>query len=438
MRNALALPAYAFPDSANLDVRGISNALSEYTQGVRQDRRDLFDRDMRTKQFGLQEQANTRASQSHDMEMQKAKVGQIAGIAAVALNEKDPARQAQMMQQAYALHPGMTDHLTRAGVNPGDHVGTAKFILAEARGFGVYNPLDDEAKGAQIDLTKKQAANVGADNYKAGDGFIYNSRTGEVKPLPEGTGNTKTSLNPTWGQDANGNLVLMQTTSQGKAVKTELPAGVQATKGVMKVDAGTHFILLNQMTGQSIGVLPKDVAGKEAAEEVGKAAGKAQASLPQIEDAATIALDTIDKIRKHPGKAYGIGAAGVLPGIPGTQQRGFVALVDQAKGQVFLDAFNALRGGGAITEIEGEKATKARARMDRAQTQEDFDAALADYEAVIRRGLATARSNAKLRGPDTVRAAPAGPGTGQPQPKGALAPGNYVYDPATGQLRPAQ
>lgn len=438
MRNALSLPAYAFPDSANLDVRGISNALSEYTQGIRQDRRDAFDRDMRTKQFGLQEQANDRASESHSMEMQKAKVQQIAGIAAVALNEKDPARQAQMMQQAYALHPGMTDHLTRAGVNPGDHVGTAKFILAEARGFGVYNPLDDEAKRAQIDLTKKQAANVGADNYKAGDGFIYNSRTGEVKPLPEGTGNTKTSLNPTWGQDANGNLVLMQTTSQGKAVKTELPAGVQATKGVMKVDAGTHFILLNQMTGQSIGILPKDVAGKEAAEEVGKAAGKAQADLPRVQANADRALQTIEAIRNHPGKQYGVGAIGALPGIPGTQQRGFVNLVDQAKGQTFLEAFNSLRGGGAITEAEGAKATQALARLDRAQTPKDFDAALKDLEDVVRRGLATAQSNAKLRGLETQRAAPAGPGTGQPQPKGALAPGNYVYDPATGQLRPAQ
>lgn len=162
MRNALALPGYAFPDSANLDVRGISNALSEYTQGVRQDRRDSFDRDMRTKQFGLQEQANTRASESHDMEMQKAKVGQIAGIAAAALNEKDPARQAQMMQQAYALHPGIADHLTKAGVNPGDHVGTAKFLLAEARGFGVYNPLDDEAKRAGIAQTRASTAATNA------------------------------------------------------------------------------------------------------------------------------------------------------------------------------------------------------------------------------------------------------------------------------------
>lgn len=436
MVNALGMRLQPFDLGQGAD---ISNALAPIQRGMDQYRAGqdkAFEGQRMLARERLAERADDRASESHNMEMQKARVQQIAGLAQMAVQEKDPTRRSAIMQRVYSMHPDLVPHLQKSGFDPADHMNVPKMLIAEARGF--VDPLTEEGKRAQIELTEKQAANVGADNYKAGDGFIYNSRTGEVKPLPEGTGNTKTSLNPTWGQDANGNLVLMQTTSQGKAVKTELPAGVQATKGVMKVDAGTHFILLNQMTGQSIGVLPKDVAGKEAAEEVGKAAGKAQASLPQIEDAATIALDTIDKIRKHPGKAYGIGAAGVLPGIPGTQQRGFVALVDQAKGQVFLDAFNALRGGGAITEIEGEKATKARARMDRAQTQEDFDAALADYEAVIRRGLATARSNAKLRGPDTVRAAPAGPGTGQPQPKGALAPGNYVYDPATGQLRPAR
>jgi CheY-like chemotaxis protein len=68
--------------------------------------------------------------------------------------------------------------------------------------------------------------------------------------------------------------------------------------------------------------------------------------------------------------------------------------VDQAKGQTFLQAFNSLRGGGQITEAEGNKATQALARLDRAQSQQDFDAALSDIEAVVTAGLSRSRKAA--------------------------------------------
>jgi hypothetical protein len=80
--------------------------------------------------------------------------------------------------------------------------------------------------------------------------------------------------------------------------------------------------------------------------------------------------------------------------VPGTQARGFANFVDQAKGQVFLEAFNSLRGGGQITEAEGAKATQALSRLDRYQGTEDFDMALNDLEDVIRAGLERARIKA--------------------------------------------
>jgi hypothetical protein len=91
----------------------------------------------------------------------------------------------------------------------------------------------------------------------------------------------------------------------------------------------------------------------------------------------------------------------VLPGIPGTQQKDFVSMVDQAKGKAFLEAFNALKGGGQITEIEGKKATDAIARLDRTQSPEGFDRALSDLEQVINAGVARARLQAKSGGPMT-------------------------------------
>lgn len=158
-------------------------------------------------------------------------------------------------------------------------------------------------------------------------------------------------------------------------------------------DTGTAFVKPDPLNpaGPPVASIPKDVAGAAAQREVGERQGQAAADLPRQEDNAALAIDTINQIRNHPGKRYGTGVAGVLPGIPGTDQRGFVALVDQAKGKTFLEAFNSLKGGGQITEAEGRKATEALARLDRAQTTQDFDKALDDLEVVINMGLQRSR-----------------------------------------------
>lgn len=161
------------------------------------------------------------------------------------------------------------------------------------------------------------------------------------------------------------------------------------------LDTGTSYSRPNPIEpGQTVSTVPKDVAGAAREKELGEAKGKAIADLPRITDNANRALATIQQIRSHPGKGAGTGVAGVLPGIPGTEQRGFVNLVDQAKGQTFLEAFNSLRGGGQITEAEGAKATQALARLDRAQTPGDFEQALKDLEDVVAIGLSRAQGAA--------------------------------------------
>ncbi len=160
------------------------------------------------------------------------------------------------------------------------------------------------------------------------------------------------------------------------------------------LDTGTQFVKPSQLNPSSapLATVQKDVAGQKAQQEIGEAQGKAVMDMPRQQDNADTALKTIEAIRSHPGKKWGVGAVGVLPGIPGTAQNGFVNLVDQAKGQVFLQAFSSLRGGGAITEAEGAKATQALSRLDRSQSEKDFDAALGDLEAVINSGLARAKA----------------------------------------------
>ena len=139
---------------------------------------------------------------------------------------------------------------------------------------------------------------------------------------------------------------------------------------------------------------------------VDKAGVEGQLGLPQALQTADETLKLIDQIRNHPGREYGTGMAGVLPGIPGTSQKDFVTLVDQAKGKAFLEAFASLKGGGQITQIEGDKATAAIARLDRSQSKEGFLQALDDLEDIVEAGKARASRRAARATPAASGAAP--------------------------------
>lgn len=196
--------------------------------------------------------------------------------------------------------------------------------------------------------------------------------------------------NLVYGTDERGNIVPMQAGTKGNLVASRLPPGVALQRDPIKFDAGDRYILLDPTTRQPIGQIPKNIAAVEEQKVAGETRGKAVADLPRVIDTAQQTLQVIQQIREHPGKRFGIGVAGVLPAIPGTPQAGFVDLVNQAKGRAFLEAFNSLRGGGAITEIEGKKASEAIARLERARRPEDFDKALDDLELIVQRGVAKA------------------------------------------------
>jgi hypothetical protein len=52
-------------------------------------------------------------------------------------------------------------------------------------------------------------------------------------------------------------------------------------------------------------------------------------------------------------------------------------------GQAFLQAFESLKGGGQITEIEGQKATQALGRLDDYQDPEDYKQALIELRDIL-------------------------------------------------------
>ncbi len=128
--------------------------------------------------------------------------------------------------------------------------------------------------------------------------------------------------------------------------------------------------------------------------ESGKKTAGAKFDLPTAEANADRVLKTIDDALADPSlKNVTGGFAGRLPALFGQQARG-VARVEQLKGGAFLAAYQELKGGGHITEIEGEKATQAIARLNRTQDYKDFISALRDLRAVIKRGRDVARQKA--------------------------------------------
>jgi len=145
---------------------------------------------------------------------------------------------------------------------------------------------------------------------------------------------------------------------------------------------------------------------------------KIQAALPQIEDAASLTLKNIEGLiggaqvdakgrvvypegakRAHPGFESSVGTtfSKMLTSQPiaGTSRSDFVTRFEQVKGGTFLDAYNSLRGGGAIDQKEGEKATAALNRMNLAQSEAEFIRAARDFEDVVKKGVARARTMAQ-------------------------------------------
>jgi hypothetical protein len=170
---------------------------------------------------------------------------------------------------------------------------------------------------------------------------------------------------------------------------------------------------------QNVGGQAPSTAETERQKIVGEAQGKSQASLPNMLENANFMLKSIDDVTGHPGKYFGTGpTAPIASRIPGTSTYNFGIAVDQLRGKTFLEAFNSLRGAGAITEKEGSKATNALARLDTMQSESAFNAALKDLREVVQSGAQREMLKSQ-RTPSQV--APILENTG-PQPPNMLSP----------------
>ncbi len=203
----------------------------------------------------------------------------------------------------------------------------------------------------------------------------------------------------------------------------------QNKRAMQTEDVGGVAHRLDPLTQQLAPLTTVDeVAGNEAqraqeraqAAKVGAAVGDAQVSLAGsgIDLEANRAF--LDELRNHPGKSSAVGVfARFDPSNYGEAAADFKQKLQTAEGRAFATAYETLKGGGTITEVETNMATKALGNLDTAQSEEQFDQALDQLELAFERGHRKLEAKARLGG-DTG----ANPGTAEPD--AAPRPGSVV------------
>ena len=173
---------------------------------------------------------------------------------------------------------------------------------------------------------------------------------------------------------------------------------------------------------------------KEYGQVLGKNRAAAEQALPGAVETANEGIRLIDEMvgkqeikdasgkviqkatKPHPGFSSYVGFS-FLPGqrfVEGSDAASYEVRQKQIEGKAFLEAFNALKGGGSITEKEGEKGTAAIMRMNKSSNEKEYVAAARELQDIMRRGVERARAKAGQTSPVVPSAAPAAPRSSLP------------------------
>lgn len=210
---------------------------------------------------------------------------------------------------------------------------------------------------------KAQTANKGQGFINAGGGNLFNSETGEWVSAPGGGSEGVAGLQPVWLEDEQGNAVLGQMTKDGKVIRSEIGEGLRP-----------------------VGPYQKGFESSRGTAE-GKAVGEAAGALPGVSAMAQRVQENVTNLKDDPYLPNMLGPwNSKLPNVSSDAAR-VKDRINQIGGDAFLSARQALKGGGAITDYEGQKAEIALARLNQAQTVEDFNKALDEFNYHVQLGL---------------------------------------------------
>lgn len=185
-----------------------------------------------------------------------------------------------------------------------------------------------------------------------------------------GRGANEYGLNPIYGRDENGDIVVMQLGKDGVAAESKLPDGITPDLAIKAEETARGT-------------------------KVGAGAGEAAVDLSGARVSAERTIGLIDDLANDPYLPKMLGPIDSrLPNVSASSQR-IRAKMDQLQGAAFLEAYNMLRNGGQITEVEGVKAENAMARLRAAQNETDYRSALQDFRDAVETGLAKLEARSK-------------------------------------------
>lgn len=92
----------------------------------------------------------------------------------------------------------------------------------------------------------------------------------------------------------------------------------------------------------------------------------------QAEITAQATLNQLTKLYEHPGRTSATGASSFMSMIPATDAKSFASELGTFQAKAFLDAVQAMKGLGALTEAEGQRLVASIGALDPSMKEEDF------------------------------------------------------------------
>ncbi len=283
-------------------------------------------------------------------------------------------------------------------------------MAEQQRQFGMTNQLAQNADQRAAALAPFQQQKLQAEAQGGGktEGIkeyeyaVQNGFKGSIQDWMVSRRSTQGEYNkvPIFGTGPDGKPVMLQTGSRGDAVATKLPDGISVNaQKLIEMDGGDRTLLLDPITRQVVREVPKNLAEAGRQKAVGTAQGEAQVSLPTVESNANQLIDYVDSVANDKNLDKMLGYGGYLPNVS-TGARTLQTKINQLNNNAFLMAFERLKGGGAITEVEGRTATEAMTRLrEMVQSGQDYREALRDFRGEVTRLLEVAKRKAGVGGP---------------------------------------
>ena len=255
-----------------------------------------------------------------------------------------------------------------------------------AKGIGAFGKLEPNDIALSPDMEKE----VRAKGIKPGDNISVTMENGDV-------------VQGRW----------MDRTAQDSDVKSGKSKGVtQPLRGRVDFYTPGGVNPYDGMGVSAIGFTPAKDAAMSPSEQIAvqKYADEQKAALQKDASAAAAAKDfvgVLDELQNHPGFTNLFGSnVGVPTWIPGSSGADAKAILGKVQGKAFLEAIQKMKGMGALSEKEGETATKAYTALTPSMSEEAARKEIATLKGILLSGIQKAAVTDQTTPPvDPIQAA---------------------------------